>query len=315
MFFAGNSIESATAYWSVWDPSNDGGYQPRRDQNLQLLALQAFYEYWFMDTPSNNVMVGGVEMIQPAFCSIWNWDARPFPWFPNLSDVWGDTGNWQVGNWLSGKGLFIAPPVTFGGVPFLQAMHNGLLDGAEITRTRVFLNSWSPSDCANPIGGTILFKGRVGTVDSIGRTSAQVTVNSDLVLLDIQMPRNLYAPNCQHRLYDTGCGLIKSAHGTSGTVGPGSTAYAINWSGSSSAYAQGTITFSSGANAGVTANVKSATSSALSLSYALPGAPSTGGAFTAYQGCDHTQSTCQSKFGNLANFRGFPYVPPPTFAI
>ena len=207
------------------------------------------------------------------------------------------------------------PADTFGGVPFLQAMRNGLLDGAEITRTRVFLNSWSPSDCANPIGGTILFKGRVGTVDSIGRTSAQVTVNSDLVPLDIQMPRNLYAPNCQHRLYDTGCGLIKSAHGTSGTVGPGSTAYAINWSGSSSAYAQGTITFSSGANAGVTANVKSATSSALSLSYALPGAPSTGDAFTAYQGCDHTQSTCQSKFGNLANFRGFPYVPPPTFAI
>jgi uncharacterized phage protein (TIGR02218 family) len=207
------------------------------------------------------------------------------------------------------------PTDTFGGVPFLQAMRSGLLDGAEITRTRVFLNSWSPSDCANPIGGTILFKGRVGTVDSIGRTSAQVTVNSDLVLLDIQMPRNLYAPNCQHRLFDAGCGLIKSAYGMSGTVGSGSTAYAINWSGSSSAYAQGTITFSTGANAGVTANVKSATSNTLSLSYALPNAPSTGDAFTAYQGCDHTQSTCQNKFGNLANFRGFPYVPPPTFAI
>ena len=122
------------------------------------------------------------------------------------------------------------------------------------------------------------------------------------------MPRNLYAPNCQHRLYDAGCGLIKSAHGTSGTVGSGSTAYAINWSGSSAVYAQGTITFSSGVNAGVTANVKSATPSALSLSYALPSAPSTGDAFAAYQGCDHTQSTCQNKFGNLANFRGITHT-------
>ncbi len=111
VFFTGNSIESATAYWSVWDPSNDGGYQPRGDQSLQLLALQAFYEYWFTDTPSNNATVDGVEMIESTFCSVWNWDARPFPWFPNQSGVWGDTGNWQAGNWLSGKGPFIAPPV------------------------------------------------------------------------------------------------------------------------------------------------------------------------------------------------------------
>ncbi len=208
------------------------------------------------------------------------------------------------------------PTDTFGGVPFLQAMRNGLLDGAEITRTRVFINSWLPSDCANPIGGTILFKGRVGTVDSIGRTSAQVTVNSDLVLLDIQMPRNLYAPNCQHRLYDAGCTKVKSAYGTNGTVGASSTAYQINWTNAPGvAFSQGTITFSSGANTGATANIKSATTSALYLAYPLPYAPATGDAFTAYQGCDHTQATCNGRFKNLTNFRGFPYVPPPTFAI
>ncbi len=111
VFFTGNSSESGTAYWSIWDPANGGGYSPRRDQNLQLLALQAFHEYWFTDTPSNNVTIYGVEMIQPAFCSIWNWDARPFPWFPALSNEWGDAGNWQTGNWLAGKGPFITPAV------------------------------------------------------------------------------------------------------------------------------------------------------------------------------------------------------------
>lgn len=50
-------------------------------------------------------------MIQPTYCSVWNWDARPFPAFPNLNSVWGDAANWQAGNWLNGKEPFIAPPV------------------------------------------------------------------------------------------------------------------------------------------------------------------------------------------------------------
>src|ERR1700730_11771548 len=70
----------------------------RPDQNLQLLALQTFYEYWFVDG-HNAVSGGGVKMIEPAFCSVWNWDARPFPAFPNLVNVWGDAGNWRAGNW------------------------------------------------------------------------------------------------------------------------------------------------------------------------------------------------------------------------
>ncbi len=206
--------------------------------------------------------------------------------------------------------LAARPTDTLGGVPILQAIRNGLLDGADIQRERAFLTSWT----ASPIGSVILFKGRVGTVDSIGRTSAQITVNSDLVLLDVDMPRNLYAPNCQHVLYDSGCGLVKSAHGANGTVGAGSTAMTINWTGSSGAYAQGTVTFSSGPNTGTTANVKDANSSALYLSHPLPNTPAPGDAFTVYQGCDHTQATCRNKFGNLGNFRGFPYIPPPTYA-
>jgi Phage conserved hypothetical protein BR0599 len=47
----------------------------------------------------------------------------------------------------------------------------------------------------------------------------------------------------------------------------------------------------------------------------LQSSPNAGDAFTVYQGCDHTPGTCQSKFNNLANFRGFPYVPPPQMAI
>lgn len=206
---------------------------------------------------------------------------------------------------------------TVGGVPFLQALRNGVFDGCEIQRERAFLNSWAASDAANPIGSVILFKGRVGTVDSIGRTTAQITVNSDLVLLDLQMPRNVYSPSCQHVLYDSGCTLVKSAFGTAGTVTSVSANpfSVINWSGASTNFNQGTLTFSSGVNAGISVNVKSAVAGiSLSLSYPLQNAPATGDAFTVYWGCDHTQATCTSKFNNLTNFRGFPYIPSPTYA-
>ena len=149
----------------------------------------------------------------------------------------------------------------------------------------------------------------MGTIDNVGRTTAEITVNSDLALLDIQMPRNLYMPTCNHVLYDSGCGLVKNAFGANGSVGSGSSNAQIVWSSSSSNYEQGTITFTSGVNNGVTANIKSADSGNLYLSYPLLQAPATGDTFTAYQGCDHTMSTCQSKFNNLTNFRGFPFVP------
>lgn len=199
---------------------------------------------------------------------------------------------------------------TVRGVPFLQALREGVFDGCEVQRERAFLTSWA----ALPLGSVVLFKGRVATIDNIGRTTAQITVNSDLVLLDINMPRNLYQPTCVHVLYDSGCSLVKNAYAASGTVGDGSSFSVINWTGASSIYAQGTLLFSSGVNAGASVNIKSATSGALMLSYPLEAAPSPGDAFTVYQGCDHTMSTCQTKFANLANFRGFPFVPPPAAA-
>jgi hypothetical protein len=110
VFFDPKSTESFTPFWSAWRNADGGGFLPKPDQNLQLLALQAFYEYWFTEG-HNAVSSAGIKMIEPAFCSVWNWDARPFPAFPNLSGVWSDAGNWQAGNWLSGKGPFLTPSV------------------------------------------------------------------------------------------------------------------------------------------------------------------------------------------------------------
>jgi uncharacterized phage protein (TIGR02218 family) len=200
-----------------------------------------------------------------------------------------------------------------GGAPFLQALRDGSFDGCEIVRYRVF---FSDRLGATAIGAAMLFKGRLGNIDEIGRSSAKLTVNSDLVLLDIDMPRNMYQPTCLHTLYDVGCTLHKSDFQASGTVGAGSTASIIYWPGANTNFAQGTISFTSGVLTAVTATVGSAVNgSLLNLINPLPGVPAPGDRFTVYFGCDHTLTTCQAKFNNLANFRGFPYVPPPQMAI
>ena len=200
---------------------------------------------------------------------------------------------------------------TIGGVSALIAIRQGAFDGAVVQRDRVFLTAIG----GTVIGGLTMFHGRVATVDSVGRTRAQITVASDLVVLDYDMPRNLYSPGCVHTLYDSGCGVIRGAYSANGTAGVGSNASLILTSVALAGHAQGSILFTSGVNANVRATVKTvAAGTSLSLMYPLPSTPAAGDAFAVAFGCDHTRATCRSRFNNLANFRGFPFVPPPQLA-
>jgi uncharacterized protein (TIGR02217 family) len=108
VFFDPKSTESFTAYWSIWDPANELGYLPRRDDTIQALALQAVYEYWNID--GNNESVGGLPMLNWNFCCVWNTDARPFPTFPVLNSAWGDAGNWPQGLWIGTTRAVLPPP-------------------------------------------------------------------------------------------------------------------------------------------------------------------------------------------------------------
>jgi uncharacterized phage protein (TIGR02218 family) len=203
------------------------------------------------------------------------------------------------------------PTDLISGNPVLNAIREGAFDGATVQRDRVFLTAIGGA----VIGGVTLFHGRVSTVDGVGRTRAQITVASDLVVLDYDMPRNVYSPTCVHTLYDSGCGVIRGTYSATGTVGAGSTAGLINTSVAASGHAQGSIIFTSGANANVRATVRSVVAGAsLTLMYPLPAPPAVGDGFTVAFGCDHTRGTCAGRFNNLGNFRGFPFVPPPQIA-
>jgi uncharacterized phage protein (TIGR02218 family) len=204
------------------------------------------------------------------------------------------------------------PTDLINGNPALNAIREGVFDGATVQRDRVFMIALG----GTVVGGVTLFHGRVSTVDMVGRTSATLTIASDLIVLDYDMPRNLYSPTCLWTLYSAGCGVIQGTYSVNGTVGAGSTASVINFAGALASHAQGKLVMTSGDNANVLATVKSAVPGvSLTLMYPLPDIPATGDGVTVSAGCNHTRAACQSIFNNLANFRGFPFVPPPQLAF
>jgi uncharacterized phage protein (TIGR02218 family) len=209
------------------------------------------------------------------------------------------------------------PTDLIGQAPFLIALRDGAFDGAPVYRDRVFLTA--PGGAV--VGGVRLFQGRISTVDNVGRTQATLTVASDLVILDYDMPRNLFSPTCLHVLYDAGCSIIRGTFSLDGNCGAGSNSSTIIFSSARKGDAQGSLVFTSGGNSNVRVTIKSVilngggTPIGYNLMYPLPFAPATGDGFNVAFGCDHTQSTCVAKFNNLSNFRAFPYVPPPQLAF
>lgn len=191
------------------------------------------------------------------------------------------------------------------GQPFLDAVRSGALDGASIRRARAYMEAWG-----EVVGEVTLFTGYVSAVRSITRTQAELSVKSNLALLDQPMPRRQWQSACVHTLYDANCGLPKSSYTHDGVVDAASSTTVVHWAGATSGnYWQGTILFTSGANAGQRRTIKNSTGLAFVLSYPLPQAPQIGDTFAASWGCDKTLQTCQNRFGNTSRNTSMPFIP------
>ena len=220
----------------------------------------------------------------------------------------------SVGLDIDQQDVKLAAPAgwTLNGAPLMFAIINGAFDNALIQRDRVFFSDYVGGSI---VGGVTMFKGRFLGVNA-GAVVADATVANDLVLLNQNMPRNLFMSSCFHTLYDSGCTLNKASYATSGVVGAGSTTSVIASSIAALKHIKGTIVFTSGVNDGVSAGVKDIQAGlSIVLSFPLIDAPAAGDAFTIYQGCDHTWTTCNATFNNLANFGGCPFIPPPQTAL
>lgn len=87
IFGDGKSAEGGRPYFSTGAP----------DALMQRQFLRAHAGFW--SDPANNPP-GMVDLDRVYH---WTWDARPYPAFPALGDVWADGENHHTGHWLTGR--------------------------------------------------------------------------------------------------------------------------------------------------------------------------------------------------------------------
>jgi uncharacterized phage protein (TIGR02218 family) len=134
----------------------------------------------------------------------------------------------------------------------------------------------------------------------------------------------LYRGTCAADLGDARCGvdLARAAFTATGTVDRTDGALFVAAAGLAFAdgfCTGGRLTFESGANAGLSVEVKAhrrvGSSTELDLWQRAPRPIAEGDAFRLTAGCDKRHATCRAKFANAANFRGFPHMPGNDFIV
>jgi hypothetical protein len=90
------SVDGASNQPNVFiDPDSSESAYPyhsrgRADFRSQRNAIKATLEKW-----------QGSAMVEHLF--LWTWDARPYPFWPDLTSVWADGDLWKTGHWVNGK--------------------------------------------------------------------------------------------------------------------------------------------------------------------------------------------------------------------
>lgn len=123
----------------------------------------------------------------------------------------------------------------------------------------------------------------------------------------------LYSASCRASFADSRCKVIAGNYTVTGTVSSVVSNQEFEDAGRSEEnglYNFGKITFSSGANAGLSMEVKEFISGGkIVLALPMPYSIGVGDSYSMIQGCDKTFSTCVNQYNNGINFRGEPHVP------
>jgi uncharacterized phage protein (TIGR02218 family) len=152
---------------------------------------------------------------------------------------------------------------------------------------------------------TTYWKGRVVG----GRaTENEVHVECESVFTSIKRPglRAKFEYGCRHTLYLSGCGVNREAYLHTGAVLSVSGGLVVTVGGAASypaGYFTGGMLVTSD---NVARFIVAHTSDQVTLARTVDGLV---GNVKIYPGCDHLKETCNTKFANLDNFGGFPYIP------
>lgn len=179
----------------------------------------------------------------------------------------------------------------------------GKFDHAAVTIFMV--NYQSPSDGVLPMKSGWL--GEVSLQD--GQFTAEVRGVSALLQQNIGQ---VYTATCRAKLGDARCGVNLVALQVSGTADASDATHNFIDAARTEErnyFAYGQVTFTSGANVGLSMEVREFADGKFTLFLPMPNAIMAGDGYTAMPGCDKFFTTCVSRFDNALNFRGEPHVP------
>ena len=161
---------------------------------------------------------------------------------------------------------------------------------------------------------------RTGSLGEVSRAASAFTAEVRGLAHELQQPKGrLYQFACDAGLGDAHCTVdlsLPTLRGT-GTVSVASStrllsatslaAFTSDW------FTRGLLTFTTGPNAGRSQEVRRHTLDGAIATFELwqpfAHAISPGDTFSVTAGCDKHFATCQAKFANGVNFRGFPHIP------
>lgn len=152
----------------------------------------------------------------------------------------------------------------------------------------------------------VYWKGRVIGTKTSGN---DITIDCESVFTSIKRPglRARFEYNCRHSLYLTGCNVNREAYKILSSVLSinGVTLSVQGGTVLGSGYLTGGMLITS---SGVARFITSHSGDFITISRPINDLQG-GEVVSLYPGCDHLMSTCNSKFNNIDNFGGFPWVP------
>jgi uncharacterized phage protein (TIGR02218 family) len=167
------------------------------------------------------------------------------------------------------------------------------------------------------LGEIVLMTGIITVFDVTDKGRGSFEIRGLLTRGDARVGE-YYSAECRADLGDTRCKVNLATYQTTGVVHlvERATSLQVDFVGNpgNGFYAFGVLTFTSGNNTGISLEVMSqvaidATYDRIILPLAFPYTPEVGDAFVLTAGCNHQKDTCKTKFNNLVNFRGEPFVP------
>lgn len=159
---------------------------------------------------------------------------------------------------------------------------------------------------------SVVWKGRLSSVRPEG---AQISLVFESVFTSLRRPglRARYQRSCPHVLYGRGCNLDKNDWASSGTIINVQSTTVIMPEASlrpDGYYTAGMIEAPDGSLRFIVRHIGSSLVLIRPLAN-LDESFANNGGITAriFPGCNRTKETCQSKFNNLPNYGGFPFIP------